>query len=251
MPRRIDCSFDSTWEALDMSCKHLHGISIGENSELSFYDNLRQFSIPLIWTQQYNNNQRIALAIDESLSALPLQSCKFLAKRILHSFDPAATNERQRGRVAKRILLYPRNTQMVRHFLDALAKKFGHGTVPAVGVRKAGIVARKMMAGSEIELFGTKFVFSTEVRLSFLLNGFLYIYRNERLHGTKPSPFISSKATIKTFTLAHSAFLMTHLLLLLILNKWDPGNHDSSDICFNQCQNLEGSRRLYGRHVDR
>lgn len=90
---------------------------------------------------------------------------------------------------------------------------------------------------------------SIQNRLNIAINGLLYSFRNDRVHGGSFSPFRSSKASLRTYAHSTYSFLLTYYLLLSLLHFRDGQVMTDDDALVNLDINLNLYRQLYGNNI--
>ncbi len=84
----------------------------------------------------------------------------------------------------------------------------------------------------------------------FLVLLLLYTARNERFHGSSFSPFVSSDATLRTYTHPFFMFLASYYLLLATWLETRPAATNASriELLESLSNNLQDAEGLFGSH---
>lgn len=183
-------------------------------------------------------------AIVERLCAnFPVQSCEYLFGRLV---SDALDHSIERG-LANRIL--HSTDDQIRLLVEHLRVTYGRGS--AESRRKGALLLRRALRGETLVL-GEIAEFRLEVtsRARVLVSLFLYTVRNERFHGASFSPFISSAASLRTYTHPFFAFLASYYLLLSLWLEWRPGaiRMDLDALVASLDENLITSHGVFGTH---
>ena len=219
-PRRVDQSFDSTWKAFE--------------STLDEVDN-----------STWHINPRIKKVVDrkcvpketvDSLCAnVPVQTCEYLFKRLV--FD-----QKVRDRVFKR--------EDLLKLLGYIENKYDPTNED--DRRKGAILLRRVLRREENLTVASDTNFELEERsLSLLLiSGILYTTRNDRIHGNSFSPFVSSVASLKTYTHPYFAFISTYYVLLSMWLHQNPNviNGDKETVKTSMHRNITVAKSMFRRH---
>jgi hypothetical protein len=221
-PRRVDQSFDSLWKALE--------------STLSTVDNSSQITQRL--KKVADTGYIDARIIDRICKEFPLQSCEYLYKRIASS--------QHDNRALRRV----KDLNEVNKLIEYTKCKYN--TEDDKDRRDAAILFRKLLSREErIQVADdVGFRFSDKVLARILISGFLYTARNDRFHGNSFSPFVSSYATIRTYTHPYFAFLATYYLLIGMWQRQHPEviSLDDETLFSSFNRNARVARQLFGRH---
>lgn len=178
-------------------------------------------------------------AIESALHAGPQQAWEFMTDRWLVSPD---------HRVLRRIA-DPDDPehQCTHHLLKAIASQYSDLATLA-DQRNAGRLIRLVMRGEQVNVDGEQFRLDLRQRTRLLLAGLLYTLRNDRVHGSMPSPFTSSAATLKTYTLPHYAFAVTYFLFLVTAVERGHVQISAQTLTRNLQANLSIAQSVMDRH---
>lgn len=224
LPWRVDIAFDSTWKAFELETKEAYGGNVTER--------LKEVVGEV--------NPKI---VDRLCDSFPVQSCEYLFKRLVSDFSEDTI---ERG--LKNRLLYSTDDQ-TRLLLDHLQVTYGNGS--AQSRRKGALLLWRALRGETLVLGGVAgFRLETTSRARVLVSLFLYTTRNERFHGTSFSPFVSSAASLRTYTHPFFAFLASYYLLLSLWLERRPGaiRADLDALLVSLDDNLITARGIFGRH---
>lgn len=198
LPFRPDIAFDSIWKALDHEFFKV-------KDESSLPQHTSRFDAFLDRITQNNN---VSNAFESLSKVIPMQTCEFVAKRIL-------TSKIEPDNHADAFLKKVRNCMGVDLYNDFLSKYESLWLASSSEVqRKSGGVLRKLMLGDVVTIGGNSYQFTNEQCSSFLISIVMPQYRNERFHGTTVPPFRSSTAKLKTYAHAYYLFFVAYGLLL-------------------------------------
>lgn len=224
LPGRVDLAFDSTWKALELETKQLHNGNITDRLE------------------------HAALRIDSTIvteicSAVPVQTCEYAYKRLVVEF---LTDEAQNG--LKNRYNNP-TTPAILELMEFLKKTYGNDSPDAR--RKGALLMRRALRGEVLSLGDNpKFELDVTSRARFLLLLILYTARNERFHGSSFSPFVSSDASLRTYTHPFFTFLASYYMLLAIWLETRPRatNATRDDMLESLRSNVRVAKSVFGRH---
>lgn len=227
-PNRVDLSFDSTWRAFEAGLHDLRGPD-SQNTTLGLSDFARSLGADE------------AHAMDLAIAALPQQALEFLIARWIDG--PTDGNKLSRrlanaGSTGSRLSLL-RELLRAQYDLSDLQDR-----------RKAARLLLLAMRGETINLQGTRLELSADDRVLVLVSGLLFDLRNVRAHGAVPSPFTSSAASLRTFTLPYYAFVITYFLYMTTaIRRGHLGSHvTAAALRTNLLENLAAARDVMGRH---
>ncbi|WP_230278292.1 hypothetical protein [Micrococcus luteus] len=197
LPWRVDIAFDSTWKAFELETK--------ETYEGNATERLKKVA------------GKGQLTIVERLCAnFPVQSCEYLFKRLISDHSDGNI-----GHGLKNRILHSTDDQILL-LLEHLRVTYGSGS--AESRRKGALLLRRALRGETLALGEVaEFRLETTSRARVLVSLFLYTTRNERFHGESFSPFISSAASLRTYTHPFFAFLASYYLLLSLWLERRPG----------------------------
>jgi hypothetical protein len=175
------------------------------------------------------------------LTSAPTQSCEYLYKRTIGTRDQKV--------LSRLISSSPETPAGLDSFINLTQTKYGQPNNYGEA-RRGAMFLRRALKGDLLNLEGVNIQLSQRARLHISMSGIVYSARNDRVHGDSFSPFISSKATLRTYTHPNYMFLCAYYFLLL---TWAHSNSpsfplDPSSIHDNLAANLAEARTLFGRH---
>lgn len=227
LPWRVDIAFDSTWKAFELETK--------EVSNGNATDRLKATAAIL--------DSEIVERLCESF---PVQSCEYLfARTVTDVVDETADNG-----LTNRMLYSTDST--IRQLLDHLKGAYGDGEFDSR--RKGALLLRRALRGDTLTLGGVgDFRLDTTSRARILISLFLYTTRNERFHGASFSPFLSSAASLRTYTHPFFAFLASYYLLLAVWLEKRPEalGVDQVGLLRSLEENLKTSNDVFGGHWEK
>lgn len=227
LPERVDIAFDSTWKAFEVASAAAVSANITDRLKLL--------------------SRSIDVAVTDRLCAsIPVQSCEYLFKKIVADIDEPESRSRFRKRIDG--LGDSAINQLVGH----LRATYGEGSLESG--RKGALLLRRALRGEILRLGSDiDFQLSGLSRSRFLMSVFLYTARNDRIHGESFSPFVSSVASLRTYTHPYFAFLASYYLLLCVWRETMPdvlpGGHVG--IASSLDENIKLAMELFGRHWER
>ena len=227
LPGRVDIAFDSTWKALELASKKLSAGNIT--------DRLKALSERL--------DSGIVDLISEKYHA---QSCEYLYQR----FVVDALRDSADPRLERR--LDGLGEPLVAQLVDHLKLTYVDGT--GERRRKGAMLLRRALMGDVLRVGDVEgFALTTVSRAKILLSLFLYTARNDRFHGESFSPFVSSKATLRTYTHPYFAFLASYYALVGTWKIVHPGvvEGGAAEVEESLRENIEECQRLFGHHWSR
>lgn len=227
LPGRVDIAFDSTWKALELASKELSSGNITERLKV-LSERLESGEVDLI-SEKY-----------------PAQSCEYLYQR----FVVDALKDSADPRLERR--LDGLGEPLVSQLVDYLKSEYGDETDERR--RKGAMLLRRALRGGTLRLGDVEgFALTTVSRAKVLLSLFLYTARNDRFHGESFSPFVSSKATMRTYTHPYFAFLASYYALVgtwqIVYPGVVEGGAAEAEASFRE--NMEACQRLFGNHWSR
>lgn len=232
-PYRVDLAFDSVWRAFEQS------ISEKEKME-TVTDNLLHLA------KDDDLDHTLVAGLCKNI---PMQSCEYLFKRLM----PPGDNETDKRGEGVRNRIRNLNNQEINQLVDFLHTNYPNNT--DTERRNGAVFLRKVLRKEQLEHGQLKnFELSDVARAHVLLSLFLYTARNERVHGDSFSPFLSSTASIKTYTHPYYAFLSTYYLLMSIWTKIFPNtiSSNSEELLDSLNNNLTLAKKVFGtRHWDK
>jgi hypothetical protein len=228
-PRRIDLAFDSAWKAFESGLQDLMG---PERSNMTV--DLDGYASLL--------SREEAEAIDAVTFALPQQATEFFLRRWV------GPEPDYNVRVRNRIQNACSRTEAPLTLRQAIIEKYSLGDLAQQ--RKAGRLLGRAMRGEPVDVLGRGIALSVSDRALLVLSGICYTLRNDRFHGGVPSPFTSSAATLKTFTLPYFAFATTYYLYMSTALRRGLLDSEitSAALRDNLVQNLAAAEIAMGRH---
>lgn len=229
LPTRVDVAFDSTWKAFESA------------SEVIVHGNITERLSKLAKSSSIDE-----VVLNELLKQIPAQSCEFLFKRIIGDSSGTTDGDLFSRQPNKRLWHFGDDeiVYLIRYLNDRYS-----ANEPDIR-RKGAMLLRRAIQGEELTLGERQMTLSLNARSAMLLHGLLYTSRNERVHGESFSPFVSSTASIKTYTHPYFSFLASYSLLLCV---W-AAEHESksvNDVALvraNLKRNLDAAADVFGRH---
>ncbi|PRD13957.1 hypothetical protein [Pantoea coffeiphila] len=201
LPLRPDIAFDCIWKALDAEFVRLQKVNGSKEGRFSlFYKHISK--------SDYTCNTYSKLT-----EVIPLQTCEFVAKRILENNiaykNKPKNNDYQSFR--KRTI-----DSLGQSLYDVFIGKYGvlWDSNKAKTQRDAGILIQKLLKGNKLKVETIEFQLSDQDRALFLTAVTMPQFRNERFHGLTTPPFRSSTATLKTYSHAYFIFHVAYAHLL-------------------------------------
>lgn len=227
LPGRVDQAFDSTWKALELETSQLHGGHVTGRLESAALK-----VDPLI--------------VAEICAGVPVQTCEYAYKRLIVEF---LDEEAQFGLVNR---VRERATPAILELLDFM--KITYGIDPPEARRKGALLLRRALRGEVLKIGpNPTFQLDETSRARFLVLLVLYTARNERFHGSSFSPFVSSDASLRTYTHPFFAFLASYYLLLAL---WFETRSDAviasrDEVLESLRANLQVARSVFGNHWEK
>lgn len=224
-PGRVDLSFDSTWRAFEAALHDLRGPE-SHNTTVE----LTRFTRSLRADE--------AQSMDVAIAALPQQALEFL---IAQWVDGPEDGNKLARRLANAGTHLSHLRGLLRDHYDLLDLQ---------DRRKAARLLLLAMRGETVDLRGARLELTANDRVLVLVSGLLFGLRNVRAHGAVPSPFTSSAASLRTFTLPYYAFVITYYLYMTTaFRRGHLGSHvTSAELSANLLENLAAARDVMGRH---
>lgn len=202
LPKRPDHAFDWTWKAFE----HLTKKAV-PNSNIT--ESLRTFATPVI-CQTLAANPLAAAGFSQLTANIPFQTARFLLKKII----AAGPYANPTSSFAKRMLFAngngPITSLPLQAFLDKLS---GYDYANPQDRRNGASLIRSALSGKALTYPLGTFSLSQSDIVFFLLSGLGYGFRNDRTHANSISPFMSSKARIKTYAHCWFSFLLMYYFL--------------------------------------
>lgn len=222
LPMRPDLAFENIWKIIDKESNII-------KSELND-GNTDKFE--LLFNKVFNSDLTANTFI-KYLDIIPLQTCKYAAKRLIEANISADRDQITYLKKVKTVL----NNES---FFEKFFIKYTLSLSDADLQRKAGRLLMKVFKGEEITLDGEKFQFSNKVLSRFLVRSVLVNIRNERSHGSIFPSFRSSKASLKSYKHAYFLYHIAYTLLLdIFLYKNDYSVLLKKDVEENTIRNTE------------
>lgn len=229
LPARVDVAFDSTWKAFESASEDIASGNIT--------DRLSKIA---------KNSLIDGFVLDELSRHIPAQSCEFLFKRIVSD---------SKGLVGEKLRQHQPNKRLLNFDDDGLGLlvnylKDQYSTDDSAVRRRGAMLLRKAIRGEDLVLGERQLTLSLSARSAMLLHGLLYTSRNERVHGESFSPFVSSDASIKTYTHPYFAFLSSYSLLLCVwtVAHGSDSIDDVARVRANLERNLDAARAVFAHH---
>lgn len=237
LPRHIDIAFDCMWRGFENSIR----ISAADGN---ITEHVRRTAI------KYSQEGTSRKIIDKFLNAMPVQSWEFVTKTIADDLCPSTDISCLLG-VSKRIV-YADDSKYKRvafhRFLCLWHKKY-FTQKSADNSRKAAICLRHYFRDESVTMGGETFHATDLDKASLLFNGLLYSFRNDRTHVKSMAPFVSSKASLKTYAHCHFAFLVAYFAFLY--SGLLPCGISLINICKNVDENIENFKLFYAGLLNR
>ncbi len=225
LPKRVDQAFDSAWKAFELETAPFAGRRITDRLE----------------TASLRLDAAVVAAI---CAAVPAQTCEYAYKRLVADFIDERAEEGLKSRVRVR------STPQLDQLLDYLKQTYG-GSSSQGARRKGAMLLRRALRGETLTLGDADgFRLDGESLSRFLVLLLLYTARNERFHGTSFSPFVSSDATISTYSHPYFLFLASYYLLLTTWVETRPEATEASreTLIESLDANARAAFHLFGRH---
>lgn len=184
-PDRIDIAFEQSWKAFEEFLSISHGLPHTTEKIFSYTDLYTPDNIFEIW------------------KLAPTQAYEFLAKEIKelnkNPFRQLSTN----NRISRPCL------DIIATYIESLNLE---NLDPQVRQRKTAFFLKRLLTGETLIVNSESAKLSKKDSFQFLIYALLYMLRNKFLHGDSHPPFISTKASLKTYTLPTFCFIITFLL---------------------------------------
>lgn len=220
----MDIAFDSTWKALELETSEVY--------QGNATDRLRKTADDV--------ESRI---VERLCSSFPGQSCEYLFERLVSD----VLDESIEHGLSNRLL--HSTDEHIGLLLGHLRMAYWSGE--AESRRKRAMLLRLAMRGETLTLGDVSgFRLEATSRARILISLFLYTTRNERFHGSSFSPFISSAASLRTYTHPYFAFLASYYLLLSLWMERRPEvmSVDPDGLVGSLDDNLRMASEIFGRH---
>lgn len=235
LPLRPDFSFDQIWKALDAEFFRLK-LALTAPSHVSRFVAFSSH----ISTSPDTSKSHYVLA-----GKIPLQSCEYLAKRLL---DSTSNPTEHTDAFVKRL-----SVTLGAPFLADIHLKYDTGWLTAgkeaETQRKLGGLLRLLLGGATVDVNGNFYLITPDKAAEVIIGTMLPQFRNERFHGNTRPPFRSSAATMKTY--AHSYFLLiySYALMLDVFLYRKFGVITPVDVINNTNTNLDRFLKVLGDQV--
>jgi hypothetical protein len=213
LPLRPDLAFDQLWKALDAEFFRLKSL-LGVAASISRFKVFSDY----VSTSLLTSKSHYSL-----VSQIPLQTCEFLAKRLLDS--TVRPNQHSHSFIAKL------TDAVGKSLLSDLHTKYDPvwATVgsEAAAQRNLGKLLKFLLVNKPVKICGNDYLLTPAQSAQVMIGTILPQFRNERFHGNVRPPFRSSAASLKTY--AHSYFLLiySYSLLLEVFLYQNFGEYDS------------------------
>jgi len=239
LPNRPDIAFDLAWRTFEAYSFYFR--KTGGWSSKKTHIVLDKVCEDIL-INQVNNSNELKNALENHLSAIPLQATEFLVKRIFQDDPDSLTSQQQR--ITERV----KNSLGEDLFLEIETK---YKPLTADSQRNCGLFLQILMSGIEVEINGNKYSVSLINRIKFLINGILYSYRNERFHGDAFSPFKSSQTKIKTFAHSYYCLLSTYFFICQLIHQHFSSEVDLTQVASTLEENTTRYKLIFGSHFKR
>lgn len=253
LPLRPDLAFDACWKALENVAAELTGQSKTTEALMSL---ARDHSGPLC-----KDDMALRHAATELFAAAPVQTWEDVSKNLIalliEEFDEnGKLKSKPQERAVARVIRFPdaNNINQLEYLLLDLKRSHApNGTLTAEGQRKCALFLRRLFRGtldeSKTSVRGA-FDLSVNDKVHFMISGVMYTFRNQRFHGSRPTPFFTSAASMTTYAHAYFMFLCTYSFLLLVLNLQPRFALTPHDVSENILANVASLKLLFERHMD-
>lgn len=213
LPLRPDIAFDLAWRTFEAYTSYFAKTN---NWTVNKSWKILNKSCEDIFKNQINNDNTLQAVFEELTNIIPLQASEFLIKRIFETTSNAIKS--QQTQIVERVKDFLGND-----LYSAIETKYGGANFNAENQRKASLLLKIIITGSEVDVSGQKFKLDIEKRMKLIINGLLYTYRNERFHGDAFSPFKSSKTDMKTYSVSYYYLIATYFFIACLIYK----NHET------------------------
>jgi hypothetical protein len=236
LPLKIDLAFDAIWRAFES----LYAKQLPPPMAFKLGDIAPSFAGQIEATSEHD------ILLNRLLEMIPVQSCEYIAQRIFRTWNQPQSDYQK---IWNRLENPPNNHNEIKDLLGRVATKYAAPNFVHGDERKAAMLLRLVIQGSEVEVGGVRITVPRAQRISFLLNALLYTFRNDRFHGSMQPPFKSSIGTIRTYAHVHYCFIWAHYLFLFRAMKNTPALAEAAELAANTLRNLESMGRIYGKHL--
>lgn len=192
-PYRPDMSWDSMWKAFENQLK------------LNFNDTNATKCLAKL------SRELPERLIDEAWQGAPIRVYEYLHRRIVASQfneDIGGQARKARGRLAHYL------GGEWEEFLGWFDPSFPRGD--AKTDRQGALFLYRFLRGEQVTVAGVRRRPSKNLKSDLLILGFLYTLRNEKTHGVSMPPFLSSRATARTYALPMYTTALVYTLLAVL-----------------------------------
>lgn len=243
-PLHMDLGFDSIWRAFEAICRDDLTSTLGKS--------VKQLT-PIV-AHDIAANPIYQPLLSDLFSAIPIQSCEYLIKRIYSDWPPDSNDEKNSTLIMKRVAFGPGNPAKAQYpdivdFLKEIALKYGAPSLTPDASRRASTLLKKGLAGEALKVGSKTFKLGLAERTMFIIGALLYTFRNDRFHANVQPPFKSSDGTLQTFAHVHYCFITAHMLVLFGLMEAGLVKTNHAAACINTNENLISFKSFYGRHL--
>lgn len=239
LPLRPDIAFDLAWRTFEAYTAYF---AKSNNWRISKSWKILNKSCEDIFKNQIKNNAILKSAFEELSNIIPLQATEFLIKRIFETTSNAIKS--QQTQIRERV-----TDSLGADLYVAIENKYGGANFSAENQRKAALLLKTIISGKEVNISGKKFKLDTDEIMKLLINGLLYTYRNERFHGDAFSPFKSSKADMKTYSVSYYYLITTYFFIVCLIYKNYETIIDLTEICEKLNDNNNRFKLIFERFL--
>jgi hypothetical protein len=236
LPLKIDLSFDAVWRAFES----YYASRVVAPKPFKLGDEAPDLAALIDRQPEHDLN------LNQLLSNIPSQCCEYLAKRVFREWRVAGTDYQK---IWNRLNNPAGRHSSVITLLTKMAEKYNAPNMTDAERRKAAMLLRLALSGTEVDVLGTKIALPRAERISFLFNALLYTFRNDRFHGSMQPPFKSSVGTLHTYAHAHYCFIWGHFLFLFSTTLSAPSLVRHQELAENTGQNITAFCGFYGSHL--
>ena len=244
LPLKVDLAFDACWRAFESLL-----FEVNLNPKRSkIQELLSEFCVNYLNNQASTRNED-DLLIARLIDLVPVQTCEYLAQRLLDEYDvtkPVGDSKR----IVDRLKWSNYNTNFLA-LLPNIARKYGAPNINPSDLRKASLLLRKVLRGNSVSIGTFSGQLTVTERLSLIVLGVVYTARNDRFHGSMQPPFKSSVATLRTYAHAHYLYLTSYFLFIKVLYSTGWIALKSDDIKNHLLENMYHFQSLYGKHLEK
>lgn len=246
LPYRPDISFDSFWKALEVEVCRING-------KQNITDSLAAASC-IHWSSYFAINQNVKSALYDALASAPVQTFELGAKHTVGSVamlnSQAPLDITIQTPQNKRLIRFPSDNQRgnLKDFLLDASVHF-NGVASPENMRKCALLLRRIFSGQlnpSKTAVSSAFSISDQEKLHFFVSGIMYTFRNNRFHGSSPSPFTSSVAAMTTYAHTYYMVFVTYSLLIISMSISGSLTVTSNEIEENIRENRNIVSELFG-----